>query len=160
MKKILLILIGCCLASINSAAANPPAVLSIGAGTFDTLRPDRRMAQFQVEYLWSACWHNVRPIASAFVTQKGSLYFCFGGAYEIHLGKKFILTPSFAPGLYLKNKGKELGFPLEFRSSIALCYERQNCDRFGVQFYHISNASLGFKNPGEESLIVFYGISL
>lgn len=160
MKKILPILIGSCLASISPLQADPPALLSIGAGTFDTLRPGRRMAQFQVEYLWSACWHNVRPMASAFVTHQGSLYFCFGAAYEIFLGSHLVLTPSFAPGLYLKNKGKELGFPLEFRSSIALSYQRDNCDRIGLQFYHISNASLGFKNPGEESLILYYSFAL
>lgn len=160
MKKILLTLIGSCLTCISALNANPPAVLSVGAGTFDTLRPGRRLAQFQLEYLWSACWHGVRPVASAFVTHKGSLYFCFGAAYEIYMGKNWILTPSFAPGIYLKNGGKELGYPLEFRSSIALSYQRQNCDRFGVQFYHISNASLGFKNPGEESLIFYYGFAL
>lgn len=137
-----------------------PSLLSLGFGTFDTLRPKERMLQFQAEYKWSASWHGIQPIAGVMVSEKGSVYFCFGGCYDIYMGRYLVLTPSFAPGIYIKNGGKELGFPLEFRSSIALAVEFRNYHRLGVQFYHISNASLGFKNPGEESLVVFYSIAI
>lgn len=137
-----------------------PSRLSLGVGTFDTLRPKERMLQFQAEYQWSACWHGIQPIANLMVTEKGSVYICGGAIYDIFLGPYFVLSPSFAPGIYFKNGGKELGFPLEFRSSIALAFQFRNCDRLGLQFYHISNAKLGFKNPGEESLVLFYSISI
>lgn len=143
-----------------SADCCRPGLLSLGVGTFDTLRPKERMLQFQAEYKWSACWKGIQPIACLMFTEKGSTYFCFGACYDIYLGKYFILQPSFAPGIYIKGGGKELGFPLEFRSSISLAAEFRNCHRLGVQFYHISNASLGFKNPGEESLVVFYSIAI
>ncbi len=146
-------------ANCNPSCCDRAGLLSIGAGTFDTIRPKERMLQFQVEYQWSASWHGIQPIAGFMVTEKGSTYFCFGAAYDIFLGKYFVLTPSFAPGLYLKNGGKELGYPLEFRSSIALAGIFRNCHRLGLQFYHISNAKLGFKNPGEESLVLFYSIA-
>lgn len=136
-----------------------PARLSIGAGTFDTLRPKERMLQFQAEYQFSASWHGIQPVTSLFVTEKGSIYICAGAIYDIFLGPYFVISPSFAPGIYFKNGGKELGFPLEFRSSIAFSAQFKNCDRLGIQFYHISNASLGFKNPGEESLIIFYSFA-
>lgn len=136
-----------------------PGLLSLGVGSFDTLREHRRMLQFQAEYKWSACWYGIQPFVGAMATAKGSLYFCFGGGYDFYVGRYVVLTPSFAPGIYVKNGGKELGFPLEFRSSIALAAE-YNCHRIGVQFYHISNGSLGFKNPGEESLVIFYSIAL
>lgn len=137
-----------------------PGLLSLGVGTFDTLRPKERMLQFQAEYKWSASWYGIQPIACAMATEKGSLYFCFGACYDIYLGKYLVLTPSFAPGIYFKLGGKELGFPLEFRSSISLAGEFRNCHRLGLQFYHISNAKFGFKNPGEESLILFYSIAI
>ncbi len=166
MKKIPLTPIGSFLVRIKFfamlllPAVLYPGLLSLGVGTFDTLRPHQRMLQFQAEYKWDASWHGVQPIAGAMLTEKGSLYFCFGGCYDIYLGKYFVLTPSFAPGIYLKNGGKELGLPLEFRSSIALAAEFGHCHRLGVQFYHISNGSLGFKNPGEESLVIFYSIAI
>lgn len=159
MRRILLILIGSCLVCGNGLRANPPAILSFGAGIFDTFRPKHHLAQFQIEYLWSACWYGLRPIASVMTTHKGSIYVCFGAAYEILLGTRVILTPSFAPGFYWKNKGKDLGYPLEFRTSMSLSYVRDNCDRFGVQLYHLSNANIGHRNSGEESLIFFYGIA-
>ncbi|MBS0629611.1 MAG: acyloxyacyl hydrolase [Verrucomicrobia bacterium] len=137
-----------------------PGLLSLGVGSFDTLRPNERMIQFQAEYKWDACWRGVQPFAGAMLTKKGSLYICFGAAYDIYLGRHLVLTPSFAPGVYFKNGGKELGLPLEFRSSLALAVEFGQCHRLGVQFYHISNGSLGFKNPGEESLVVFYSMAL
>lgn len=135
-------------------------LLSVGVGSFDTIRPRERMMQFQAEYKWDACWHGLQPIAGAMLSQKGSLYFCFGGCYDIYVGKHVVLTPSFAPGVYIKNGGKELGLPLEFRSSLALAVEFGCCQRIGLQFYHISNGSLGFKNPGEESLVLFYSLSI
>ncbi len=134
--------------------------LSVGAGTFDTLRPKERMFQAQIEYKWSASWHGVQPFVGLMVTQKGSTYICGGALYDIYIAPKLILTPSFAPGIYIKAAGKELGFPLEFRSSMALSYQFDNCHRLGAQFYHISNASLGFKNPGEESLVLFWAFPL
>ncbi len=134
--------------------------LFVGAGTFDTLREKERMFQAQAEYKWQANWHGIQPFVGLMVTQKGSTYICGGALYDIYIAPKLILTPSFAPGIYIKAAGKELGFPLEFRSSMALSYQFDNCHRIGGQFYHISNASLGFKNPGEESLIIFWGFPL
>jgi len=155
IKFLLLLLLPCLL----RADCQRPALLSLGAGTFDTLRPGRRMVQFQAEYKWSASWYGIQPIACVMVTEKGSVYVCAGACYDIFLGRFFVLTPSFAPGIYFKNGGKDLGYPLEFRSSIALAGEFRNKNRLGLQFYHISNASLGYKNPGEESLVVFYSFA-
>jgi len=163
MKKISPILIGIFLTLTSLGSGDDccrPSLLSLGVGTFDTLRPKERMLQFQAEYQWSASWHGVQPIAGLMVTEKGSIYVCAGACYDIYLGKYLVLTPSFAPGIYFKNGGKDLGYPLEFRSSIALSAEFGNCHRLGVQFYHISNASVGYKNPGEESLVVFYSIAI
>jgi len=151
--KILFLLIPTCL---WADCCVRPGLLSFGMGTFDTLRRDERMLQFQVEYKWKGSWHGLQPFAGMMITTKASLYFCFGGCYDFYLGKYLVLTPSFAPGLYFKNKGKDLGLPLEFRSSISLAIEFCQCQRLGVQFYHISNGSLGHKNPGEESLVVYY----
>ena len=136
-----------------------PGLLSLGVGTFDTIRSHKRMAQYQAEYKWRASWHGIQPIASLMFSQKGSAYFCFGACYDIYMGRHWVLTPSFAPGLYLKNKGKDLGLPLEFRSSLAIAFEFDNWHRLGLQFYHLSNASFGSRNPGEESLVLFYSIA-
>jgi hypothetical protein len=135
-------------------------LLSIGFGIWNVFPGKAYMTQYQLDYKWGASWYGVQPLGSFMLTDKGSFYFCFGACYDIYLGCRFaVLTPSFAPGLYIRNSGKDLGYPLEFRSSLALSYEFDNWNRVGVQFYHISNASLGHRNPGIDCLVFYYAFS-
>ena len=136
-----------------------PSHLQVGLGVFD-IGHEHPHPQFMVEYRRNINYHNIRPLISISGTDKGSIYLCGGAGLDIFMGKYFVLTPSFAPGLYIRGNGKELGLPLEFRSSIELAFILPNKGRLGAQYYHISNASLGYKNPGEESLIFFYAIPL
>lgn len=132
-----------------------PELVSLGIGVFNIVRKERTV-QYQIEYKWDKCYWYIQPFVSIFVTNHRSTYFCAGACADIFIYKNLVLTPSFAPGIYVRGKGKDLGFPLEFRSCLALSYQFKNCTRFGAQFYHISNASLGHRNPGEESLVFFF----
>lgn len=137
-----------------------PNLLNIGMGVYDIIHnPHNFLAQ--IEYRsFIKCFHYARPLGGLMATDKGTVYVYGGMALDAFLGKYFVLTPSFAPGLYFKGKGKDLGFLLEFRSSMELAYILPNQGRIGGQFYHLSNASLGHKNPGSESLVFFYSIPL
>jgi hypothetical protein len=137
-----------------------PNLLNIGSGVFDIIHnPDS--ALFQIEYRGVLkAWNYARPLIGMFGTTKASFYFYGGMAVDIFLGKKIALTPSFAPGIYVQGKGKNLWFPLEFRSSLELSYILPNDGRLGAQFYHISNASIGRKNPGTEALVFFYSLPI
>jgi lipid A 3-O-deacylase len=138
----------------------PPKLLCVGLGIFDIIHdPHHVLLQFEYRTYFHRC-HYARPLIGIFGTEKGSIYVYGGIAFDIFLGKKVVLSPSFAPGLYYKGKGKDLGFPLEFRSALELDYIFPNKSRFGAQFYHISNASLGHKNPGVEALVFLYSIPL
>ncbi len=133
---------------------------NMGVGIFNIVRPHRRPVQYQVEYRWDKNFYNVRPLASLMGNANGSLYFCGGAGYDIFLGKHLVVTPSFAPGIYFRGNGKSLHFPIEFRSSIEMAFVLPNKGRLGGQFYHISNASMGKKNPGAESLVFFYALPI
>jgi hypothetical protein len=133
---------------------------NMGIGVFNIVRPHHRPWQYQVEYRWDVKFHNIRPLASVMGNTKGSLYFCGGAGWDIFLGKHLVVTPSFAPGLYFRGQGKSLHFPIEFRSSIELAFVLPNKGRIGGQFYHISNASMGKRNPGAESLIFYYALPI
>ena len=137
-----------------------PKLLYLGAGVYDIIHNPTNL-QLQIEYRsFIRCFPKARPLVGLFGTDKGSLYFYSGMALDIFLGKRVVLTPSFAPGLYFKGYGKNLHFPVEFRSCMELSFVLPNQGRIGGQFYHISNASLGSKNPGAESLIFFYALPL
>ena len=87
-------------------------------------------------------------------------YLYAGIATDILIFPKIFITPSFSSGIYTKRKSIELGFPLEFRSSIEASYRFKNFSRLGLMFSHISNGSLSKKNPGAECLIIFYMIPI
>ena len=63
-----------------------------------------------------------------------------------------IFTPGFGGGYYNAASGLDLGFDAEFRSSLELSRRFRNGSRLGFVFAHVSNGSLGDKNPGSETL--------
>lgn len=161
MKRLLLLLF-CLLALSPLKAVNKdlPALLTFGVGVFDVLRDSRhRTAQYSIEYKWSDSWHSIQPLVGIMGTNQKSLYIYGGFSIELLFGKHVAFSPSFAPGIYFKGDGKDLGYPLEFRSAVALAYVFKNHSRLGLQFYHMSNANLGDKNPGSESLVLFYSLT-
>ena len=90
------------------------------------------------------------PITGAFITSKNAFYIYTGVQAEYQLGSLSI-TPSFAPGYYGAGSGKDLGYPLEFKSEIQMSLDISNTTHLGMSYNHISNASLGTKNPGANS---------
>jgi hypothetical protein len=92
------------------------------------------------------------------MTAQGSGYLLGGFDFDFVIARHWIIAPGIAAGFYWQGHGKNLGFPLEFRTGIELGYQFEDRRRFGVHFYHLSNAGLGEKNPGEESLIIYYEI--
>ena len=61
------------------------------------------------------------------------------------------ITPSFAPGYYNSGNGKDLGHPLEFKTEVQVSFDLSKDSHLGMSYNHISNASLGTKNPGANS---------
>ena len=94
---------------------------------------------------------NVSPITGGFITENSAAYIYTGIEWNVEMGKKMLFTPSFAPGLYHQGDGKDLGHVLEFKSEVQLSYETSDNTSFGVSYNHVSNASLGDKNPGANS---------
>ncbi len=136
-----------------------PSHFMVGPAIFDVDQKHPR-PMFQGEFRWEVDCHHVRPLVSAFFTSDRSGFICGGVAYDIFFGKRVVLTPSFAPGLYYHGYGKNLGFPLNFRSALELSFVLHNQGRIGAQFHHISNAHMLWRNPGADSLVIFYAIPL
>ena len=83
-------------------------------------------------------------------------YFYAGLRKDIEVSKNIYFTPSFAIGYYDQGKSKELGYDLEFRSQLELSYQLESANRIAISINHISNASLGAKNPGVESIVISF----
>ena len=90
------------------------------------------------------------PITGAMITADNAAYFYTGVQAQYKIGK-INLTPSFTPGIYEKGNGKDLGHAIEFKSEVQLSLNLHEKSQFGMSYNHISNASLGEKNPGANS---------
>jgi len=93
---------------------------------------------------------KLSPISGGFLTEKNAIYLYTGVQAEYELGF-LTITPSFAPGYYNYGDGKDLGYPLEFKSEMQISLDLSKSTQLGMSYNHISNASLGTKNPGANS---------
>ena len=93
---------------------------------------------------------KISPITGGFITENSAVYIYTGFEWNVDMGA-LTFTPSFAPGLYHEGDGKDLGHVLEFKSEIQFSYELSNDISIGLSYNHLSNASLGDKNPGANS---------
>ena len=98
---------------------------------------------------------KLSPITGGFFTEKSALYLYSGVQAEYELGF-LTITPSFAPGYYNYGNGKDLGYPLEFKSEIQMSFNLSDSSHLGMSYNHISNASLGTKNPGANSYMLSF----
>ena len=93
---------------------------------------------------------NLSPVTGALITADNATYFYTGVQAHYKIGV-LNLTPSFTPGYYNQGDGKDLGHALEFKSEVQLSLELPKDSQFGFSYNHLSNASLGDKNPGANS---------
>ena len=93
---------------------------------------------------------KLSPISGGFLTEKSAIYLYTGVQAEYELGF-LTITPSFAPGYYNYGDGKDLGSPLEFKTEVQMSFDISDSTHLGMSYNHISNASLGDKNPGANS---------
>jgi hypothetical protein len=104
----------------------------------------------QVRSAWR--WHVIRPVAGVLTSSKGGAYVYSGVVADIPLAGTLQLTPGFAPGIVLASGNRDLGSPIEFRSSLEISVVPVEPLRFGIALSHVSNGRLGQHNPGVETL--------
>ena len=93
---------------------------------------------------------NLSPITGFLITADNAGYIYTGVQAQYKIGKLNVI-PSFTPGLYGEGNGKDLGHILEFKSELQFSLDLSGNSQLGFSYNHISNASLGDKNPGANS---------
>ena len=134
------------------ARAEDIPIVSVATGQLGMRKeiPHALAIDVQVTAPWQ--WSLIRPIAGVLTSSKGGAYAYSGIAVEIPLTAALQIKPSFAPGLVLATADRDLGSPIEFRSSMEVSLAPVESMRVGIAFSHISNAGLGYRNPGVEIL--------
>ena len=154
--------------AVTTPALADPSYISLGVGGTDVLNQEARAAgDFRMEYLSGVSllpffqnYFKVKPWAGVEVTTRSSLWTGVGIYIEIPITPHWVLTPSFAPGYYEAGRGKNLGSPVEFRSTFEGGYQFDNGTRIMAAFGHTSNAGLTKRNPGTEQATIYYEIPL
>ena len=93
---------------------------------------------------------NLSPVTGGLITADNAAYVYTGVQAQYKIGA-LNFTPSFTPGLYHEGDGKDLGHVIEFKSELQFSFDLSNNSLLGFSYNHISNASLGDKNPGANS---------
>lgn len=135
-------------------------LISFATGVNNIFHEKYRTCEFKIEYKPSIEFHKFRPVIGFVTTCNRSFYANLGFCLDFVFYDCFLVSPGFSAGYYSKGKGKDLGYPLEFKTGIEVGWQFKNFYRVGVNMYHISNAGLGKRNPGEESLLFFISVPL
>lgn len=141
-----------------TACADDPDFLSFGGGWFDIVNRDDDAGEARVEYRSDYRFWLLKPFGGVMVNTDGGVHAYAGILSDFYFGRRIVISPSVAPGYYHKGDGKDLGHELEIRSQLEVAYRLDDRSRVGVAFSHMSNAGLGDRNPGSESLTVYYSI--
>ena len=125
------------------------------SGMFDFSDDGKRSTIFGIQHQNESLFRDsflgtLSPVTGALITGDNAAYVYTGVQAQYKLGN-INLTPSFTPGLYHEGDGKDLGHIVEFKSEVQLSLDLLNNSEFGFSYNHISNASLGEKNPGANS---------
>lgn len=143
----------------TALAEDEPAFLRVGAGYYDVF-DNKEAAEMHLEYISDSKWWVFNPFVGVMGTSDSAFYGYGGIRLDIFMGRRWVLTPSFAPGLYHDGDGKDLGHAIEFRSALELAYRFDDRSRVGASIYHLSNASIDENNPGTEVITVHYSYPL
>ena len=158
--NILIILVSFSLTNLAIAEEknSQEAELNFYVGMFDFSDTKQSAGLFGLQHQNDDLFRNsflgkLSPITGGFVTENNAVYLYTGAQAEFDLGL-FTFTPSFAPGYYNSGNGKDLGSALEFKTEVQMSLNLSDSTEFGMSYNHISNASLGDKNPGANSYMI------
>jgi len=146
-------------APAEAAEDGEPDLLAFGVGYFDMFKNQNAVIG-NLEYRSNKSFWYLKPHVGVFGTTDGSAYIYTGVRLDIFFGRRFVVSPNFSPGLYHEGGGKDLGFEVEFRSGLEMGYRFDDRGRLTVGMHHLSNASLGDKNPGTETITLYYSLPL
>ena len=136
-QNILAALLALCLMNVSSVAEDGLSIpdnnlydteLNVFGGMFDFSDHKQAAVLVGLQHQDIDLWRDSKigrlsPITGGFITANGAIYLYSGVQAEYEVG--FLkITPSFAPGYYNPSaKGKDLGFPLEFKSEVQLSFD-------------------------------------
>lgn len=131
--------------------------LALALGHHDLIDPSPKTGLVAVEYRPCCRLKTLRPAIGSFIDLQGACYSYVGIRSELESERRpFLFSVNTAVGYYRQGGGTRLGHPLEFRSGFEWYYVLPEHHQLGIAFHHLSNASIGKRNPGTEVLSLVF----
>tara|TARA_S200000501_G_scaffold104611_1_gene98033 strand:+ start:522 stop:1019 length:498 start_codon:yes stop_codon:yes gene_type:complete len=147
-----------CFLCISTSFANADEKqLNFYIGNFDFSDDGKKSTLFGLEHqnlslVRDSIIGEISPVTGAFITADSAKYIYTGIQANYKIGS-LNFNPSFTPGFYDEGDGKDLGHVIEFKSEIQISANISETTKIGFSYNHLSNASLGSKNPGANSYL-------
>ena len=146
--------------SLVSTARSEGFTFSVGK--FDHSDDKTNAGMFQLDYdfektLFGSPIGDFKPVVGFLVTDDNAKYGYAGVRLDYKLANNSVLiSPSFTPGVFGKGDGKDLGHNIEFKTQVRAALNLSSTSNIGISYSHISNASLGDKNPGANNYSISF----
>ena len=141
--------------------SDDPDFLSLAVGAFDFNRQKDQGIEGRIEYRSDKKILFLKPFGALGYATSGHTFVGAGVLIDLYFGRRFVVTPSFAPHIYVGGDDDlDLDYPLEFRSQLEVAYRFDDRSRLALAVSHYSNASLGDTNPGTETATLYYSLPL
>ncbi len=142
----------------QSQLADDPAFWSFSAGWFDINKQKNEAFEGRIEYRDDHKFWGFKPFGGVMATSDRAAHVYAGILMDLYFGRRWVITPSFAPGWYHEGDGKKISDGIQFRSQLEIAYRFDDRSRIGISINHISNAGINDPNPGSETLALTYSI--
>jgi lipid A 3-O-deacylase len=144
-------------------ATEEPSYLELGAGVYDIIGDHGQHETFggSAEFHFGQKLFFIGPAVGVIADARGGGMVYAALYSDISLGP-MVVTPLAGIGAWWHGNhvDENLGGTFEFRLSLAAAYEFADRSRLGLRFGHISSAGINKKNPGENDLMLTYGLPL
>ena len=146
--------------SLVSTARSEGFTFSVGKFDHNDNKTDAGMFQLDYDFdktLFGSPIGDFKPVVGFLVTDDNAKYGYAGVRLDYKLANNSVLiSPSFTPGVYGKGEGKDLGHSVEFKTQVRAALNLSPMSNIGISYSHISNASLGDKNPGANNYSISF----
>ena len=146
--------------SLVSTARSEGFTFSVGKFDHNDNKTDAGMFQLDYDFdktLFGSPIGDFKPVVGFLVTDDNAKYGYAGVRLDYKIANNLVLiSPSFTPGVYGKGDGKDLGHSVEFKTQVRAALNLSPMSNIGISYSHISNASLGDKNPGANNYSISF----
>ena len=133
-------------------------ILTIGLGAYEAVDQNTSFAG-SLEYRFGRKLFGIGPALGLIANVDGGLYGYFALYADLAIGP-LVITPALGVGGSRTGESVDLGGTFAFREQLEVAWRFAQGYRLGVRIGHISNANIYEANPGEEDVMVTFGLPL